>query len=186
MWEYKSASKGLGLMALGAIVASLGDIRAVNNILGYITAIAGTALVLYGLYIAMPAHAYYKLAMFLESAVVVLSVLSRAFGGRIISGTLFIVGALIGLLSTVLICGATGALLKEKSDDAALIDQSKLIVLIYAACAGASILCTLLSWIPILNMLTNPITDAVIGVVMLVANVLKAVFYYRASRALKA
>lgn len=184
MWEQKTAGKGLGLMALGAAAASLGEIRAAGGFVGGVAAIVGTLLALYGLYTAMPAHPYYKLAMVMELAVVVLSVLRMIFSGRMLGGTLFLVSALIALLSAVLICGATGALLEERSDPLA--EQAKTTVLIYAAATAVAIACTLISWIPVLNILTDFITGAVVAVVMLAANVWKAVFYFRASRALQA
>ena len=184
MTTRKIAAKGLALMALGAAIASLGEFRAVGGVLGGVTAIVGTLLVLYGLYTAMPAHPYFKLAAVMEVAIVALSVVRLIFNGRILGGTLFIVSTLIALLSTVLVCGAIGALLKESAQAPDLTDQSKVTVLVFAVGALVCIACTLISWIPILNFLTDFVTGAIAGVVMLLANLWKAFFYFRASRAL--
>ncbi len=183
----KMAGKGLGLMALGAAVASLGELWVVSGFWGGVAAIAGTLLVLYGIYLAMPAHPYFKLAAGAEAAIIVLSVLQMIFQGRILGGTLFIVSTLIALLSTVLVCGAIGTLLKEKPEGGRdLTEQSKTAVLVYAAGAAVSVLCTLISWIPLLNFLTDFVTGTVTGLVMLAANLWRAYFYFRASRALAA
>ena len=183
----KMAAKGLALMALGAAVASLGELRVVSGLLGDITAIAGTLLVLYGIYTAMPAHVYFKLAAVMEVAIVALAVVRIFFTDWLLGGTLFIVSTLIALLSTLLVCGAIGALVKEKGEGekgSDLTEQSKTTILVFAAGAGVCILCTLISWIPVLNFLTNWITPTISGVVMLIANLWKAFFYFRASRVL--
>lgn len=185
MTEYKTAGKGLRLMFLGALIAALGGFRIIDPVIGGIAAIAGTLLTLYGLYTAVPAHPYYKLAMMMELATMVLAVvLWVAAKANLLENVFSILNTLAALLSTVFVCSATDFLLKEKGD-APLAEQGRLIMLLYTLCAVVSILCILIAWIPVLNILAA-ITGAVTTVVMLAANIIKIFFYFKASRSLLA
>lgn len=182
MTECKIAGKALRLVFLGAAIAALGSFRVVNVAVGGIAAILGAALVLYGLYNAVPAHPYYRLAMMMEVACIVISVLQLIFKSGLVGGIFSILNTLAALLSTAFVCSATRALLQEKGDGE-LAEQARLITLLYALCAAVSILCILVSWVPILNILAS-ITGAITSIVMLVANIIKIIFYYKASRSL--
>lgn len=184
MSECKVAGKALRLVFLGAVIGALGSFRAVNSVVGGVAAILGAALVLYGLYTAVPAHPYYRLAMMMEVACIVISVLLIIFKSGLLGGIFSILNTLAALLSTAFVCSATRALLKDKGDGE-LAEQARLITLLYALCAAVSIICILVSWIPVLNILAS-ITGAVTSIVMLVANIIKIVFYFQASRSLLA
>ncbi len=185
MSEYKVAGKGLRFMFLGSVIAAVGWIAIINPVICGIASIVGALMVLYGLYQAMPAHPYYKLAMLMELVGAAVGVLRMIFKSGLLGDVVSIVGTLAALLSTVFVCKATGELLSASGADPVLAEQARLIVLLYALCAGVSILCTLVSWVPILNILAA-ITGAVTSVVMLAANVLKVFFYFKSSRALLA
>lgn len=184
MSECKVAGKALRLVFLGAAVAALGSFRVVDPVVGGVAAILGAALVLYGLYTAVPAHPYYRLAMMMEVACIVISVLQIIFKSGLVGSIFSILNTLAALLSTAFVCSATRALLQEKSDGE-LAEQARLITLLYALCALVSILCILVSWVPILNILAS-ITGAITSIVMLVANIIKISFYFKASRSLLA
>lgn len=182
MTECKVAGKALRLVFLGAVIAALGSFRAIHPTVGGIAAILGAALVLYGLYTAVPAHPYYRLAMMMEVACIVISALQIIFKSGLVGGIFSILNTLAALLSTAFVCSATRSLLKDKGDGE-LAEQARLITLLYALCAAVSILCILVSWIPILNILAD-ITVAITSIVMLAANVIKIIFYYKSSKSL--
>ncbi len=184
MSEYKVAGQGLRFMFVGSVIAALGWIHPIAPTLRGVASIVGALLVLYGLYQAMPAHSCYKLAMLMEIAGAAVGVLRMIFKSGLLENVVSITGTVVALLSTVFVCTATGGLLEAKGE-AGLAEQAKLIVLLFGVCTAVSVLCTLASWIPLLNILAA-ITGAVTSVVMLAANVLKVLFYYKASRALLA
>ncbi len=184
MSECKVAGKGLRFMFLGSVIAALGWIQLLAPTVRGIAAIVGALLVLYGLYQAMPAHSCYKLAMLMELASVAVGVLRMIFKSGLLGDVVSIAGTVVALLSTVFVCTATGGLLETKGDGA-LAEQAKLIVLLFGVCAAVSVVCILVSWIPLLNILAA-ITGAVTSVVMLAANVLKVIFYFKASGSLLA
>ncbi len=180
----KVAGKALRLVCLGAVIGALGSLRILSPVAGGVAAILGAALVLYGLYAAAPAHSYYRLAMIMEAACIVISVLQMIFESGVLGGVLSILNILAALLSTAFVCGATRGLLKDK-DDGHLADQARLVILLYALCAAVSIICVLVGWIPVLDVLAG-IAGILTGVVMLVADVIKIIFYYQSSKALRA
>lgn len=184
MSEYQVAGKGLRFMFLGSVVAAVSWIGLIAPFICGVCSIVGALLVLYGLYLAMPAHPYYKLAMLMELASAAVGVLRMIFTSGLFGNVVSIAGALVALLSTVFVCNATGQLLGAKGDGA-LAEQAKLIVLLFALCAAVSVLCILVSWIPILNILAD-VAGAVTSVVMVAANVLKLYFYFKASQVLLA
>ncbi len=101
MSEYKVAGKGLRFMFLGSVIAAVGWIGIINPVICGAASIVGALMVLYGLYQAMPAHPYYKLAMLMELVGAAVGVLRMIFKSGLLGDVVSIVGTLAALLSTV-------------------------------------------------------------------------------------
>lgn len=186
MTKDRIAGQGLWIMFWGAVLLALGNLRVVHPVLGGVAAIVGIALTLYGLYTAMPAHPYYKLAIIMEGVTVATAILRLIFRSGLLNSVYSIMGTLAGLIATLFICSATGELLRDKAEgEASLGEQAKVIMLLYAACAAVSVLCTLAAWVPVLDILAYVVGWAS-SLVMLAADVLLTIFYFRAARTLLA
>ncbi len=181
MQEYSVAGKALNLMFWGTIVGLVG---AFIPVVGVIVAIAGSLVVLYGLYTAMNTQENYKKAMYMVIASVVLSVLAFVFSEGILNALVSIASTVVSFLQAYYICTASATLLSAKGDQEQA-DKANLIVTLNLVCAVISIVCVLVAWIPVVNMLAF-VAAAVGGIVAIVALVLQLIFYFKSSKSLLA
>ena len=176
--DYELAGGGLKLMFWGEIVTIAAVPAAVlSAILGVICVLAGGIMCLVGLAKAGAAHQNFRSAMVMTVAGMVLSVLgnmfSRGFAASVVS-----------FLVTYYVCTASGMLLESKGD-LAQADRAALIWKLFGGCTAVSVLCILVGWIPLLNLLAA-VPAVIAGVVSLVASVLYLIFLYRAYQSLLA
>lgn len=179
--NYVTAGKGLQLMFWGTIVGLVGAL--VPGLGGFI-ALAGSVVVLYGLYTAMGAQENYKMAMYMAVANIALTVLGIFFKEGILGLLVDIAGTAVSFLEVYYICTATAALLSSKGD-LAQADKAKLIITLNLICSAVVIVFSLVAWIPLVNMIAAALV-MVAGVVALVALVLQIIFYYKSSKSLLA
>ncbi len=179
--NFVTAGKGLQLMFWGAI-ANLGG--HFIPFLGRIIIIAAALVSLYGLYIAMSAHENFKMAMYMEIAAVVVSILGAIFAKGILGGIMDIAGAVVSFLILYYVCTGAAALLTAKGDRAQA-DKANLIITLNLVCTVVSVVCILVGWIPLINILAWAVA-VLSGIVAIVATVLQLIFYYKSSQSLMA
>ena len=179
--NFVTAGKGLQLMFWGAIAALVG---AFIPFLGGIIIIAAGLVSLYGLYIAMPTHENFKMAMYMEIAAVVVSILGAIFSKGILGGIMDIASAVVSFLILYYVCTAAAALLTAKGDRVQA-DKANLIITLNLVCTVVSVVCVLVGWIPLVNILAWAVA-VISGIVAIVATVLQLIFYYKSSKSLLA
>lgn len=179
--RFPTAGNGLRLMFIGQIVAI---ISAFIPVVGALGILAGGVLSLVGVVKAMPAHEGYRNAIVAMAANVVISFLGNFWTDGALGGLVNIAGILAAFLATYFVCTASGALLAEKGD-AVQADRAGLIWKLYAVSTVVSVLCVLVSWIPLVNVLAA-VAAVVMSIVELVTGVLYVVFLYSASKSLLA
>ncbi len=179
--NFVAAGKGLQLMFWGSIAALVG---AFIPLLGGIIIIAAALVTLYGIYIAMPAHENFKMAMYMEIAAVAVSVLNAIFTKGILGGIVDIARAAVSFLILYFVCTAAAALLTDKGDRAQA-DKAKVIITLNLVCTVVSVVCILVGWIPVINIIAG-VTAVLSAIVAIVAMVLQLIFYYKSSQSLLA
>ena len=180
--DFKTAGSGLRTVFIGELVSIAAIFLVWIPFLGIIAALAGGIIVLVGLNSAGPAHPGFKNAFYMAVAVVILNVVSAFTGAGFLTGLLNVAVPIVSFLETYFICVASGELLLAKGDDSQA-DRAALIWKLYAACMLVGIVCTLVAWIPVLNLLAG-VVNVVVAIVELVAGILLFIFLYKASQSL--
>lgn len=172
-YNWNVAGSGLEKMFFGQILAIL----VIIPLVGWIAAIAGLILFLVGLHEAAGADEGYRTAFYVQLATLVLSVLS------IFVGALDIFTSILSLVSVYLVCITTANLLSAKGD-LAMAARGRLVWKINLACAVVSVVCSVLSIIPVANLLALVIAvpAAIAG---LVGGILYLMFLYGSYHSLK-
>lgn len=179
--NYVVAGNGLQYMFWGAVVGLVG---AFIPLVGAIVTLVGSIVVLYGLYTAMNTQENYKMAMYMVIAGVVLSVLGIIFSEGILHALVSMASTVVSFLEVYYICTATAALLTAKGDQEQA-DKANLVITLNLVCAVISVVCVLVGWIPVINVLAW-LAGIVGGIVAIVACVLQLIFYYKSSQSLLA
>lgn len=190
--KFEQAGKGLGILFFGSIIGMVCmvaimiilSILQVRNVMVTValTNAIGTAVRLYGLFVARNSHPKFQKALYVSVVVFVLSL--RVFFplDAIINGLLNIAGIAVGFLSLYFTCTAAGELLAEKGD-AEQAARAVLIWKIFAGYTAVAILGTAMSWIPALAGLTKVVTS-IGNMIALAACILMFFFDYQASKSL--
>lgn len=176
--SHATASQGLMLVFIGQIVSLFTFIP----VLGVFAALGGLIVSVIGFYTLSQVNEGYKNAFMLTIVNLVISVLKVFFKTGIFSTMLGLIGSILGLLVVYLLCNTTAELLKGTDDG--LVDRAGLIWKLYALCTIVSIVCSLLSYIPLINILAALFTF-VIAIVQIVASVLYMIFLWKSQNALK-
>lgn len=179
--NFVNAGKGLQLMFWGAIAALVGNFI---PLLGGIIVIAAGLVTLYGLYIAMPTHENFRMALYMEIANVIVAILGVIFTEGILGGIVNIAEAVVSFLIVYYVCTAAAALLTTKGDQAQA-GKAKLIVTLNLVCTVISVVCVLVGWIPLLNIIAG-VAAVIAAIVAIVATILQLIFYYKSSKSLRA
>lgn len=186
--KFAQAGKGLWFLFLAQILALVAIVVAFIPILGAIAVLVLSIVIfvfeLYGPYIARNSHPNFQNAFYASIAAVVVGIISSFFQEGFMAGLMDIVTSLVSFCITYFVCTAAGELLAEKGDTEQAA-RAGLIWKMYAVCILVSILCTLTSWIPVLNILMG-VAGVIAAIVGMVAGVLLIIFYYKASNSLKA
>lgn len=186
--RFALAGKGLRFLFLAEILMLAAIVVAFIPILGAIfvlvASIAAFVLQLYGPYVARTSHPNFQNAFYASIAAIVVGILSGIFDEGFLGGLIDILSTVVSFCITYFVCTAAGELLAEKGDTEQAA-RAGLIWKLYAICTVVSVLCTLTSWIPVLNVLMG-VAAVITSIVGLVAGVLLIIFYYKASESLKA
>lgn len=177
--SHATAGQGLMLIFLGQIVTLFSFIP----VLGGFAALAGLIISVIGFYTLSQVNEGYKNAFYLTIVNLVISVLKVIFRTGILNTMFSLISSIIGLIIVYLVCTTTAELLKGEDDG--LVDRAGLIWKLYAICTCVSIVCSLLMYIPFINILAALFTF-VIAIVQIVAAILYLIFLWKSQKVLKA
>lgn len=175
----QQASKGLRYIFIGQIVT----LFSIIPLLGVIAAIAGLAISLIGYYTLSQTKTDYKPTFMLAILNLVLSIINAFTGSGILNQLITIALKIISLAIVYYLCTTTAALLRGINDQLAA--RGRTIWSLYLICTIIQIGCTLLMYIPIINILAG-IAIFLNAIVQLIASILYIIFVYRSSVALDA
>ena len=178
----RTAGRGLMFVFTGQIVALFSFIP----FLGLAALIIGAVISLYGLYTLSQATIDYKNAFTLTLVGMVIGILANFFTGGFMSGVLSILKNIISFLVVYYVCTSTGQLLSGMSMAQAYTqaERARTIWMLYVVCMAISIVCGLLSYIPIINIMAA-LVSVVTAVVQLVASILYLIFLWNSQKLLQ-
>lgn len=187
--EYELAGKGLHTMYLGEIVTLVSVVLAliafaipVMAIVVLVGILAGGVMVLIGLGKASSAHKGYNTAFVLALVGIVLSILKSFGDGGAITSAIDLIDNIVSCIQTYYICKASGELLESKGEYE-LAQKAEQIWKIVAVCEGVDIVCRLIGWIPVLNILAVLAMFAA-AIASIVVYFMRIGFFNNASKAL--
>lgn len=172
------AGKGLYFLFIGEIASLLFFIPLIGTVAGA----AGALISLYGFYILSRVSGEYHTAFVLTVVNIVLRIISGFTPDGIFQSGLLIICELLGLGVVYFVCNATAQFLT--GTEPKLTARSQLIWKLYAMCTVVSVFCSLLSVIPVLNILSFAVS-AVISAVQLIAGILYLTFLWSSQNALR-
>lgn len=183
--NYEIAGNGLKLMFWGQILTLITVLVALINVfIGVLCLLAGGVMALVGLFKAGPAHPNYHNAVMMTVVSMVVGVLRNIFADNFLGGILTIAASVVSFLVTYYVCTASGELLEAKGDMEQA-NRAALIWKLFGGCTAVGVVCTLVVWIPVLNVLAV-LASAVAGIVSLIAAILFLIFLYKAHQSLLA
>lgn len=188
--NFTLAGKGLKYLFLAQILTLVAAVVAIVPVLGGVVvtvlAIVVEILSIVGPYTARNAHPNFKTAFYLAVAYLVVGLISIKPNGFpvfiFLAGLMSIVKTVISFAFVYSVCTASEPLLEAKGDGE-LARRSVTIWKLFAGCILVTLVCALVSWIPLLNILAV-VAKVVAAIVQLVAYVLLIIFYYKASKSL--
>ena len=170
------------ILQVGAIMVAF--VPLFGFLVSFLLNLAGIALAVYGPYQARNVHPNFNNALYVAFVTGVVSVIGRVIPqGGVLSGIFNIVTAVLSFLNVYFICTAAAQVLETR--DVALAARADMIWKVIALCEVVSIIATLTSWIPLLNILTS-LLGAIVGIIGIVVAVVRIVFYYQAANVLRA
>lgn len=182
MRKYPNAAEGLRLMFIAQIVMIVGTVLALVPILGSIIIIAGGIVNLLGLYKAQTDDNGYQMAFYVSIAGIVVDVLRGIVGEGVLYTLLGIVASVLGLAVVYYVCITTSNLLHSIGEET-LADKGVTVWRIYLAVGIVSIVCRVLSFVPVLNVLAMAVS-VVAAIAQLVGYILYLIFLNGSSKAL--
>lgn len=181
MNRYANAGDGLKKMfiaQIGAIVCSVLALIPIINIIAAIGAIVFAVLSIWGLYTAGRDIEGCKTAFIVTIISLVISVISTFTSGSAFLAVVFdIADSICAFLVIYYVCTSVGEALKE-SGAADVAGKGETIWKINLVCYAASIVISILSVIPFINIIAG-ICAIVIAIVSIVAGVLYMIFLYK-------
>lgn len=174
----KTAGKGLYYIFIGQIIS----LFTVIPLLGIFAALAGSIMTLYGFYTISKATAEYQTAFILTIANLAASMAGNVIGGGILTELLKIIGSLLSFAVIYFVCTSTANLLQ--GIDPNLVNRAGLIWKLCGICTMIMVICGLLIFIPIINLIAGLVT-ILTAFVQLAASILYLIFLWGSQKALK-
>lgn len=172
------AGNGIYYLFIGQILGLLGFIP----ILGMVAVLASFVICLYAIYVLSGVSEDYKTAFFITIVNLAVNIIGLFFNHGFISGMLGMANTILSFLSVFYICKATAGILWGV--DQTLVSRAGLIWKLYGLCMVISLICELLMYIPIINILASIITF-IIAIVQLVAGILYLIFLWQSQKVLR-
>lgn len=178
MRSYPKAAGGLKLLFIAEILAIVAAVLALVPLVGAILAIVAQVLILVGLYQAGGDDEGYKTAFIITIVNLVVSVVS-VFAGGVFASILSIVSTILNLAVVYFVVNTTGNLAHSMGKDE-LSTRGEKVWKLYLICAVASIVITLLSFIPALAAALG----ILLAIFQIIAYILYLIFLNKAAQAL--
>ena len=172
------AGNGIYYLFIGQILGLLGFIP----ILGIVAVLASFIICLYAIYILSGVSEDYKTAFFITIINLAVNIIGMFFNHGIISGMLSMANTILSFLSVFYICKATAGILWGV--DQTLVSRAGLIWKLYGLCMVVMLICELLMYIPIINILASIVTF-IIAIIQLVAGILYLMFLWQSQKVLR-
>ena len=183
--QYTNAGPGLKKMfiaQIGSVICSVLLIIPLINLIAMAGALVFLIISLIGLYQAGKDIGGCQKAFQFTIAQLVLSVISN-FAGSGFMGTLVSVAySVTGFLVTYFVCSSVAEVIRMRSHDD-IASRGELVWKLNLVCYAVNIIVSVLSHIPLLNILTGP-AGIIVPVTSLIAGILFITFLYRSSEAL--
>lgn len=179
MYMYEAAGKGLMYLFWAQIISLFSWIP----FLGSWISLAACILTIYAFYTMSQSTSGYKNAFVLTIAQLIVSAITLfIFKEGVLNSIFAMVLTVINFLVVYFVCNSTGELLYGV--DNALAQRAATLWKIYLICTAVSIVCSLLSVIPIINILAG-LVKGVIIIVQFVAAILYMIFLWRSQKVLQ-
>lgn len=182
MRRYPNAAEGLRLMFIAQIVIIVGTVLMLVPVVGIIVGLVGGIVNLLGLYKAQADDNGYQMAFYVSIAVVVVGVLRGIAGEGVLSMLLNIASIFLSLAVVYYVCITTSNLLHSIGEET-LADKGVTVWRIYLAVGIVSIVCSVLLFVPVLNVLAMAVS-VVAAIAQLVGYILYLIFLNGSSKAL--
>lgn len=180
--HYRRAAEGLRLVFIGQLLILVGLVLIWVPLLGSLLAIAGMVAEIVGLYQAGDDDKGYHTAMIFVIIGLVVNLLSGFITWSIVGSLLGAVGELMSLMGTIQVCTTTSLLLHAAGNEQ-LSRRGNTVMKLYVACTLVSVMCGVLSVVPIIGALAK-LVNLVSDIVQAVGYVLFLLFLYNSSKAL--
>jgi len=182
LMRYPNAASGLRLMFIGQILMIAGVLLAWVPLVGALLITASPVAELAGIYTAGSDDENYRGALVFAVLVLVVNLFSGFFSAGFLRGLLDIAAEVLNLLMMFTVCSTTCNLLRSVGEEA-LSQRGETVIKIYTACTAISIVCGVLSIIPIINIAAG-LVSGVSAIVMLVGYVMYLLFLHGSGKAL--
>lgn len=179
MRNYPKAAGGLKLLFIAEILAIVAVVLSLVPVVGPILVIVAQVLILVGLYQAGADDEGYKTAFILSIVNLVVGIVSAFVGTGVFSAILSIVSTVLNLAVAYFVINTTVNLAHSMGKDE-LSAKGQRVWKLYLICAVASIVITLLSFIPVLAAALG----ILLAIFQLIAYILYLIFLSKASQAL--
>lgn len=183
--QYTNAGPGLKKMfiaQIGSVICGVLLVIPLINLIAMVGVLVFLIISLIGLNQAGKDIAGCQKAFQFTIAQLVLSVISNFAGSGFIGTLVSVAYSVMGFLITYFVCSSVAEVLRMRSyDDIA--SKGDLVWKINLVCYAVEIIVSVLSHIPLLNILTGP-ADIIVPVASLIAGILYITFLYRSSEAL--
>lgn len=172
------AGSGIYYLFIGQILGLLVFIP----FLGILAVPAGFIIALYAIYKLSAISENYKTAFYITIINVIVYVIGLIFNHGIISAMLNMANTILLFLSVFYICNATAGILQGV--DQSLVIRAGLIWKLYGLCMVVTLICSLLSYIPIINILSS-IIAFIITIIQLIASIMYLTFLWQSQKVLR-
>lgn len=180
--RYPNAAGGLKLVFTGQLLMLVGLVLIWVPLLGSLLAIAGGVVELVGLYKAGNDDQGYRTALIFVAVGIVVNLVAGFIGEGFLNSVLSVAGEVLDLLAVVQVCTTTSLLLHSVGNEP-LSRRGSTVMKLYVACTAVSIVCGILSVVPIVNILAG-LVSVVAAIALVVGYVLYLMFLYGSSKAL--
>ena len=180
--RYPNAANGLRLMLMGQIILIAGALLAWVPLVGFLLIVAAPLVELVGVYKAGEDDDNYRAALVFAALAVVINLLAGVFHSGLLNALLDMAGEIVSLLMMFTVCNTTSNLLHSVGEEA-LSQRGGTVIKIYTACTAISIVCRVLSIIPIIN-IAAALVSGIAALVQVAGYVMYLLFLNSSSKAL--
>lgn len=182
MNRYPNASAGLRLMFIAQLLMIAGALLLWVPLVGSLLAIGGIAAEIVGIYKAGADDENYRGALIFAAATLVISLILGFLQPGFFASLLSAASDVLNLLKVFAVCSTTVSLLHLMGEET-LSQRGGTVIKIYGVCTAVSIICRVLSIIPVIN-IAAALVSGIAGLALVVGYVMYLLFLNGSSKAL--